>query len=133
MTPVPPDLQAVVLCEDVRLEMSGQYSVIGVIEVIPAPVLPIGFFKLCLWTRWCGGMGRFKQRSVITSCDDETPISQTEVFFELKGMDAQATNVHLFGGLQFQKYGVYHVEVYLDDELSIRFPLSVIKIPAPQA
>ncbi|MEO6054060.1 MAG: hypothetical protein ABIP97_08625 [Chthoniobacterales bacterium] len=131
MTPVAPDLQAVVLCEDVRVEMSGQYSIIGVIEVIPAPVLPIGFFKLCLWTRWCGGVGRFKQRSVIVSCDDETRLSETEITFELKNMEAQATNVHIFGGLQFQKYGVYHIEVYLDEALCTRFPLSVVQVQMP--
>ncbi|HEY5792340.1 MAG TPA: hypothetical protein VIS74_03515, partial [Chthoniobacterales bacterium] len=64
-----PDLQACVLCEDVRAEISGQQTLIGVIGAIPAPILPIGFMKLCLWTRWCGGTGSFTQRSLILSAD----------------------------------------------------------------
>ncbi|MEO6846281.1 MAG: hypothetical protein ABI443_02935 [Chthoniobacterales bacterium] len=131
MEAVLPDLQAVILCEDVRAELNGQHSIIGVIEVIPAPALPIGFFKLCLWTRWCGGMGSFNQRSVIQSSDDEGPIAEVSISFQLKEMDSQATNVHFFGGLQFQKYGTYHVEIYLEEELRMRFPLSVVRVPMP--
>lgn len=123
-----PDLQACVLCEDVRAEVSGQNTLVGVIAAIPAPMLPIGFFKLCLWTRWVGGHGQFRQRSVIVGCDDDHPITQAEIRFELKDMESQATNVHFFGGVQFQKYGLYHVEVYLEDELRLRFPLPVVQV-----
>jgi hypothetical protein len=123
-----PDLQACVLCEDVRQEASGQQTLIGIVGVIPAPVMPIGFFKLCLWTRWCGGTGDFIQRSLILNPDDENPIAQSEVRFSLPALDAHATNVHVFGGLQFQKHGVYTVEVRIDDELRLRFPLPVIQV-----
>lgn len=124
-----PDLQACVLCEDVRAEVSGQNTLVGVIAAIPAPMLPIGFFKLCLWSRWVGGQGRFRQRSVIVGCDDDDqPITQAEIEFQLKNMESQATNVHFFGGVQFQKYGVYHVEVYLEEELQLRFPLPVVQV-----
>jgi hypothetical protein len=68
---IPPDLQAAVFCEDVRTEVSGQQTLIGVFGVIPAHVLPIGFFKVCLWTRWCGGTGQFMETSLILGFDDE--------------------------------------------------------------
>lgn len=121
-----PDLQACVLCEDVRQEASGQQILVGIIGVIPAPVLPIGFFKLCLWSRWCGGVGNFLQQSSVLNPDDEHPIAQSEVQFSLPSLDAHATNVHVFGGLQFQKYGIYTVEVKIDGELRLRFPLPVV-------
>ena len=35
-----PDLQACVLCEDVRQEASGQQTLVGIIGVIPSPVWP---------------------------------------------------------------------------------------------
>jgi len=126
---IPPDLQAVVLCEDVRTEISGQQTLIGVIGVIPAPVLPVGFFKLCLWSRWCGGAGRFKQKSLILGSDDDRVLAQSEVDFTLPELESHATNVHVFGGVQFQKYGIYHVEIRLDGELTIRFPLPVVRVP----
>jgi len=126
-----PDLQGTVLCEDVRAEASGQQTIIGVIGVIPAPVLPIGFFKLCLWTRWCGGTGEFVQRSLILGCDDDQPIAQSEVKFVLPELNSHATNVHVFGGVQFQKHGIYHVEIQIDGELKMRFPLPVIPVQHP--
>ena len=48
MNLIAPDLQAAVFCEDVRAEISGQQTLVGVSGVIPAHALPIGFFKLCL-------------------------------------------------------------------------------------
>jgi hypothetical protein len=51
--------------------------------------------------------------------------------FSLGDMNAHATNVHFFGGVQFQKYGTYHVEILLDEELRLRIPLPVIQVEAP--
>ena len=130
---IPPDLQAAVFCEDVRTEISSQQTLIGVFGVIPAHVLPIGFFKLCLWTRWCGGTGQFTEKSLILGCDDEQPIAQSELQFSLPGLDSYVTNVHVLGGVQFQQYGIYHVEIRLDNELKMRFPLPVVRVQQPGA
>ena len=128
---IPPDLQAAVFCEDVRTEISGQQTLIGVFGVIPAHVLPIGFFKLCIWKRWCGGTGQFTEKSLILGCDDEQPIAQSELQFSLPGLDSYVTNVHVLGGVQFQQYGIYHVEIRLDNELKMRFPLPVVRVQQP--
>jgi len=122
-----PDLQAALLCEDVRTEIAGQQSLIGVLSAIPAPALPVRIMKLCLWTRWGNGVGRFNQRSLILDGDEEV-IAKAEVTFALKELNSHATNVHFFGGLQFPKYGVYHVEIHLDEDLRQRFPLAVVQI-----
>jgi hypothetical protein len=127
-----PDLQACLLCEDVRQEASGQQTLVGIIGVIPAPVVPIGFFKLCLWTRWCGGSGKFTQESAILTPEDDSPIATSEVEFHLPSLEAHATNVHVFGGLQFDRHGVYTVEIKVDGELRFRFPLPVIAVEVPE-
>ncbi len=123
-----PDLQAAILCEDVRAELSGQQTLVGVIGAIPTPSLPIGFFKLCLWTRWCGGNGDFIQKCFIYDPEEDQAIAQAEVPFSLTDMSSHATNVHFFGGVQFQKYGTYHVEIRLDDEIRLRIPLPVVQV-----
>lgn len=125
-----PDLQAAVLCEDVRAELSGQQTLVGVIGAIPTPSLPIGFFKLCLWTRWCGGNGDFIQTCLIYDPEEDHAIAQAEVPFSLADLNAHATNVHFFGGVQFQKYGTYHLEIQLDGEIRLRIPLPVIQVEA---
>ncbi|MEA3206824.1 MAG: hypothetical protein QOG92_2549, partial [Verrucomicrobiota bacterium] len=68
-----PDLQASILCEDVRQEVNGLQTLVGVISVLPTPSLPVGLLKLCLWTRWCGGFGNFRQTSRILGVE-EAPV-----------------------------------------------------------
>ena len=126
-----PDLQAAILCEDVRAELSGQQTLVGVLGAIPTPSLPIGFFKLCLWTRWCGGSGDFIQKCLIYDPEEDQAIAQAEIPFSLTDLNSHATNVHFFGGVQFQKFGTYHVEIQLDDEIRLRIPLPVIEVEAP--
>lgn len=126
-----PDLQAAILCEDVRAEISGQQTLIGVIGAIPTPTLPIAFFKLCLWTRWCGGSGDFVQKCLIYDPEEDQAVAQAEVPFSLTDLNSHATNVHFFGGVQFQKYGTYHVEILIDDQIRLRIPLNVLRMDAP--
>jgi hypothetical protein len=105
-------------------------TLIGVINVIPAPTLPVNCLRLCIWARWCSGAGKFRQKSRIVGVDEQQVIAQAEVEFVLKEMEGHATNVHYFGGVQFQQYGLHHVEIYLEDELRLRFPLPVVRIAA---
>jgi len=123
-----PDLQSAVLCEDVRCEINGMQTLVGVLSVIPAPALPINYIRLCIWTRWCTGAGKFRQKSRIVGVDEQQVIAQAEVEFILKEMEGHATNVHYFGGVQFQQYGLHHVEIFLENELRMRFPLPVIQV-----
>lgn len=129
---ITPDIQASVLCEDVRQEISGSQTLVGVINAIPAPVVPIGVFKLCLWTRWCGGLGEFEQQSLILNCDDEKPLATATIKFQLPSLEAHATNVHVFGGVQFPCHGLHHVEIRLDNQLQLRFPLPVVPVQTAQ-
>jgi len=127
-TPILPDLQSAVLCEDVRCEINGMQTLVGVINIIPAPALPVNCYRLCIWSRWCSGAGKFRQRSRIIGVDEQQVLAQAEVEFELREMEGHATNVHYFGGVQFQQYGLHHVEIFLENELRLRFPLPVVRM-----
>ena len=127
-TPILPDLQSAVLCEDVRCEINGMQTLVGIINIIPAPALPVNCYRLCIWSRWCSGAGKFRQRSRIIGVDEQQVLAQAEVEFELREMEGHATNVHYFGGVQFQQYGLHHVEVFLENELRLRFPLPVVRM-----
>jgi len=85
-------------------------------------------FAPCIWTRWCSGAGKFRQRSRIIGVDEQNVLAEAAVEFELKEMEGHATNVHYFGGVQFQQFGLHHVEIYLQEELRLRFPLPVVRI-----
>ena len=128
-----PDLQSCLLCEDVRCEINGMQTLVGVINVIPAPALPVNALRLCIWSRWCSGSGKFRQKSRILGVDEQQILAQAEVEFELREMEGHATNVHYFGGVQFQQFGMHHVEIFLEDELRLRFPLPVVRVTLAQA
>ena len=108
-------------------------TLVGVINVIPAPALPVNALRLCIWSRWCSGSGTFRQKSRILGVDEQQVLAQAEVEFELREMEGHATNVHYFGGVQFQQFGMHHVEIFLEDELRLRFPLPVVPVTLAQA
>ena len=52
----------------------------------------------------------------------------SQIEFELKDMESHVTNVNLFTGVQFQRYGLHYVEILLENELRLRYPVPVVKI-----
>lgn len=132
MTTITPDLQAAVLCEDVRQEINGIQSLIGVLTALPFPQLPARLVKLCVWSRWTGGQGVFLQHSRLLAPDERTEVGHSTVRFELKDIDSNATNVHYFGGLAFHEPGPHTVEISLDGELRLRFVVPVVVVGNPQ-
>src|SRR5277367_1986099 len=129
-----PDLQASFACEDVRVEASGAHTIVGIVNFIGAPTLPIQVIKLCIWTRWSSGIGQFEQVTRLLAPDEETllaPPAATQ--FHLGNEESHTTNVNIFGGLQFKEAGAHHVEILLDGELKLHYPLRVILMqPPPQ-
>lgn len=125
-----PDLQASFACEDVRVEASGAHTIIGIVNFIAAPALPIQLIKLCVWTRWSSGFGEFEQITRLVGPDEETILATATTQFTLGNEDSHTTNVNIFGGVQFTEAGAHHVEILLDREMKLRFPMRVI-LPPP--
>jgi hypothetical protein len=121
-----PDLQASFACEDVRVEASGAHTIVGIVNFLGAPTLPIQVIKLCVWTRWSSGVGQFEQLTRLVGPDEETVIAEAVTQFRLGNEESHTTNVNIFGGLQFTHPGAHHVEIHLDGELKLRFPLRVV-------
>ena len=123
-----PDLQASFACEDVRVEASGAHTIVGIVNFIGAPQLPIQVIKLCIWTRWSSGVGQFEQVTRLIAPDEETVLASAATKFHLGNEESPTTNVTIFGGLQFQEQGAHHVEILLDGELKLHYPLRVILV-----
>mgnify|MGYP007079347151 CR=1 FL=1 len=129
---VVPTLQASVICEDIRQEINGMQSLVGVLTVVPAAKVPVGLLKLCVWTRWIKGEGRFTQTSRLIAPDGKTAIGEAKVEFELKSLNSQATNINVFAGVQFKEFGVYQIEIQLDGNVVTRYPLVIAQAKAPE-
>jgi hypothetical protein len=128
-TRILPDLQASLLCEDIRQEGSGNLILIGVLNLIRVPQLPVTAFKLFVYNRWTAGVGQFTETVRLVGPDQTTVLRKGDVKFALQDGSHSATNVTVFGQVEFAAPGVYYVEVLVDDVMKIRAPLPVIVQP----
>jgi hypothetical protein len=129
-----PDLQASLLCDDVRQERNGKFIVIGIFDMLGVQTFPTVFQRVCVINRWCSGAGEFKQRSRILKADGLTVLVEgQDVAVRLPHAEATATCVEFFLNVRFEAEGTYWVEILLDGDLKLRYPLKAqhIKPPAP--
>jgi hypothetical protein len=131
-TRILPDLQSSLLCEEVRQEANGNFFLVGVINVIRVPQLPVVAFKLSVFNRWTAGVGQFVESSRFIAPDQTTVLRKGEVKFDLQDAGLHATNVTVFGQVEFKTAGTYYVEVLVDDVMKLRYPVSVIVAPPPK-
>ena len=130
-TRILPDLQCSLLCEEIRQEANGNFFLIGVINYIRVPQLPVVAFKLSVFNRWTAGVGQFVENSRFIAPDQTTVLRKGEVKFGLKDAGLHATNVTVFNQVEFKTAGTYFVEVLVDDVMKLRYPVPVIVTPPP--
>jgi hypothetical protein len=131
-TRILPDLQASLLCEDVRQEVTGSFILIGVLGVIRVPQVPITAMKLCVMNRWTAGIGVFTESARLIGPDQTTVVRQSQVKFALQDPTHHAVNVTVFGQVEFKAAGIYYVEVLVDDVMKLRFPVPLVVAPPTQ-
>jgi hypothetical protein len=133
MTPtrILPDLQFSIVCEDVRREVTGMFTVVGVVSVLPVPQLPVAVFKMFVLNRWTCGVGQFIETVRLVAPDGTTVLRKSDIRFALKDAAHNATNMSFLGQLQLPEAGVYHVEVLVDDVMKLRYPFPVVLVQPP--
>ena len=78
-TRILPDLQSSLLCEEVRQEANGNFFIIGVINFIRVPQLPVVAFRLSVFNRWTAGLGQFTESVRLIAPDQTTVMRKSEV------------------------------------------------------
>jgi hypothetical protein len=131
-TRILPDLQCSLLCEEIRQEVTGSFFLIGVVNYIRVPQLPVVAFKLSVFNRWTAGIGQFTETVRMVAPDQVTVLRKGEVKFALQDANLHATNVTVFGQVEFKTAGSYYVEVLVDDVMKLRYPVPVMVVP-PQS
>ena len=127
-----PDLQSSIICDDVRQERNGKFILIGLFDGLAVQNLPTRFPKLCIVNRWCCGEGSFVQKTRVISPDGRTIAEGRDVGIKLASQEQTATSVEVFLNTAFETEGTYWVEVLLDGQLKIRYPVSLRKIVPQQ-
>ncbi|HEY1786650.1 MAG TPA: hypothetical protein VGJ73_00775 [Verrucomicrobiae bacterium] len=130
-TRILPELQASLMCETVRQETTGNFLLVGVINFIRVPQLPVATGRFYVFNRWMAGVGRFRDYTRLVAPDGSTTLCEGGAEFELRDPAHHATNVLLFANAEFKTPGTYFIEVLVDNVVKLRSPLSVILAPLP--
>ena len=96
-----PDLQCSLVCEEVRQEMNGNFIIIGVLNYVRVPQLPVTALRLTVFTRWTAGLGQFMETVRLVATDQTTLMRKAETKFQLPEPAMHATNVAIFGQVEF--------------------------------
>ncbi len=124
-----PDLQASLLCDDVRQERNGKFMLIGIFDGLMQTHAQTVCPRICLVNRWCSGLGEFSQKSRIVAPDGITVVGEGQpVPIRLTNNQQVATTVEIFINLEFLQEGTHWVEILLDQQLKMRYPLHVRKM-----
>lgn len=123
-----PDLQCSLLCEEVRQEANGNFFLLGIVDFVRVPQVPITAAKLSVFNRWTAGIGQFTESVRLMAPDQTTVLRKSEVKFGMKDPAISATTVTVFGGVEFAQPGSYFVEVVVDDVLKLRYPVTVFVV-----
>ena len=130
-TRILPDLQCSLMCEEVRQEANGNLFLIGVVNLVRVPQLPIVAGRICIYNRWTAGLGQFNEIVRVIAPDQTTVLSSGEMKFELRDPAMSASNVMFFGQVKFETAGTYYIEVLVDDVMKLRYPVPVVLAPLP--
>jgi hypothetical protein len=133
MTPsrILPDLQSSLVCQDVRLEASGSFILIGVIDVVRVPQVPVTAFILQVFNRWTAGIGQFVETVRLLGPDQTTVLQKGGTRFAMRDPNTSATTVTGFRNVEFAAAGSYYIEVLVDDVMKVRYPIHVMLVQAP--
>ena len=134
MTPtrILPDLQCSLVCEEIRQEVNGNFFLIGVINFIRVPQLPVTALRLCIVNRWTAGLGQFTETVKLIGPDQTTVLRKGELKFALQDPVTSAMNVTMLTQVEFKAAGAYYIEVLVDDVMKLRYPLPVVHTPPPE-
>jgi hypothetical protein len=128
-TRILPDLQCSLLCEDIRQETTGNFILLGIMNFVRVPQVPVTAYKICVFNRWTAGVGQFTESMRLLAPDQMTVLRKGEVKFALQDATHSATNVTVLGQIEFAVAGVYYVEVLVDDVMKLRYPLPIVLMP----
>lgn len=118
-----PDLQFSVLCDDVRREHNGKMILLGLFETIGANRFPVSHPTLFVVNRWCNGVGEFRQNTVVRNPDNSILAEDSITIVKLDDLKAKHTVIARFNNLRFPQAGEYGIEIRLDGEIKIRYPM----------
>jgi hypothetical protein len=123
-----PSLNFTLLCDDVRQEMGGKVSLMGIFENVYANSFPAIHPRLATVNEWADGLGEFETTLRILSPDRKSVLRETVTKLKLVNAQFKHRDISIHLNLEFKEPGTYWIENYLDGILVNSVPLSVILV-----
>ena len=121
-------LRYTIVCEDVRIEMTRNLSLMGILHVIQVPKLPVVLLKLAVVNHW-RGRGRYLTESRILAPDRTRSIAASHPSPIDVPENGGADNVTVFTNLTFNEPGMYVVQTLVDSTLFAEHGLPIVEVP----
>jgi hypothetical protein len=109
-------LDYTIVCEDVRIELSRNLSLMGILHVIAVAKLPVTVFKLAVVNHW-RGTGRYLSESRILTPDRSRSIAMSHPSPLELPENGGADNVTVFTNVTFAEPGPHVVQTLIDSTL----------------
>lgn len=127
-TRIKPRLLYTLLCDDVRQEIGGKFSLMGLFESIYANAFPAVHPRFAIVNEWIGGLGEFTVRIRLLSPDRGTVISESEAVIKLYSETQRHRDISIRFNTPFKAPGTYWIETTVDGERAGLTPLSVQQV-----
>jgi hypothetical protein len=122
---IKPRLNYSLLCDDVRQEMGGKFSLMGLFESIFSGTFPALHHRFAIVSEWTGGKGEFLSRIRLLAPDQKQVISESESKISLFSESQRHRDISFRFNTSFSVPGTYWVEILLDGERAGIMPLSL--------
>lgn len=123
-----PQLNFTLLCDDIRQELGGKISLMGIFENIYATSFPAIHPRLAIMNEWADGLGEFEATLRILSPDRKTVLRESVTRLKLADVRFKHRDISIHLNIEFREPGTYWIENYLDGILVNSIPLNVMLV-----
>jgi hypothetical protein len=123
-----PTVSFTIICDDVRQEMGGKLSLMGLFENIYATKFPAIHPRLAVVTEWSEGKGEFDAKMRLIAPDRKTVLRETSSKIKLNEVNFRHRDVSVHLNINFTEPGTYWIENLVDNELIHSMPLKVVQV-----
>jgi len=127
-TMIKPRLIYTLLCDDVRQEMGGKFSLMGLFESISSHSFPALHHRFAIMNEWMGGKGEFTVKIRLLSPDQAQVISESETKLTLFNETQRHRDISVRYNTNFKVPGTYWIETLLDGERVGMTPIVLLTV-----
>ena len=125
---IKPKLSYTILCDDVRQELGGKFSLMGLFENIYANAFPAVHPRFAIVNEWTGGKGDFRIRVRLLGSNRKDVLSESESVLSLYSETQRHRDISVRFNTTFSVPGTYWIEMLIDGEQIALVPLQVQQV-----